>query len=467
MAHHLHSHDTICAIATPVGEGGIGIVKISGPEAFPAAARIFRRSGGSQSGLQPYRLHHGWIRDPSTDEPLDEVLLSTMPGPRSYTGEDVVEINCHSGLAVLERILDLVLAQGLRLAEPGEFTRRAFLNGRIDLTRAEAVIDVIHSRTRRSLELATRQLTGGVGKMVEAFHDGIVAIEAMLEAAIDFSDDLDEETLDAIALAGRLERELILPLRLWIRRCDEGRILREGLKIVLVGKPNVGKSSLLNGLVGRDRAIVTPFPGTTRDVVEDSFTVSGTLVRVLDTAGLRREPDPIEALGMERTRASVEEADFILWVVDRSEPLSEGDTAVHELIGGRRHLIVLNKADLPPAIQAKDVTTRFSDPSPTLSLSALASSDIDGLKATLDALLLREPRESLGAHVIPNVRHKLLLQAASDSLQRAVETLKDAGGPELTALELRTARQELEAILGLDGNEEVLDRIFSEFCIGK
>ncbi len=468
MAHYLHTHDTICAIATPVGEGGIGIIKISGPDAFSVAADLFRRSHGARPVLEPFRLHHGWIRDPLSDETVDEVLLAAMPGPRSYTGEDVVEINCHSGFAVLDRILELVLARGLRMAEPGEFTRRAFLNGRIDLTRAEAVIDLIHSRTRRSLDCAAQQLSGGIGKAVEAFHDRVIAIEAALEATIDFADDLDEEAVEeGKSLSSRIQDELILPLREWIRRADEGRLLREGLKIVLVGRPNVGKSSLLNGLVGRDRAIVTPIPGTTRDVVEDSFTVSGTLVRVLDTAGLRREPDPIEALGMERARTSLEEADLILWVLDQSEPLSAEDEAARELIGARPHLIVLNKADRPPVLHADDVAARFTDSSPSISLSALAPADIERLKATLEALLLRRPIETLGSAVVPNLRHKRLMQAAVASLERAVETLATGSSPDLTALEVRAARLELEAILGLDGSDEVLDQIFSQFCIGK
>ena len=468
MAHYLHSNDTICAIATPVGEGGIGIIKISGPDAFSVAADLFRRSGGTRPAIEPFRLHHGWIRDPLSDEAVDEVLLSAMPAPRSYTGEDVVEINCHSGFAVLDRILDLVLDRGIRMAEPGEFTRRAFLNGRIDLTQAEAVIDLIHSRTRRSLDCAAQQLSGGVGKTVEALHDRVIAIEAALEASIDFADDLDEEAVEeAKSLSIRIQDELIVPLREWIRRADEGRVLREGLKIVLVGRPNVGKSSLLNSLVGRDRAIVTPIPGTTRDVVEDSFIVSGTRVRILDTAGLRQEPDPIEALGMERARRSLEEADFILWVLDQSESLSVEDEAVRELIGARPHLIVLNKADLPPVLQADDVAARFTDSRSSISLSALAPADIERLKATLEALLLRRPIETLGSQVIPNLRHKRLLQAAVASLERAVETLTNGSSPDLTALEVRAARQELEAILGLDGNDEVLDQIFSQFCIGK
>lgn len=466
MVRHLLPNDTICAIATPVGEGGIGIIKISGPDALSVAALLFR-SPRARPEFQSFRLYHGWIHDPSTGKAVDEVLLSAMPGPRSYTGEDVAEINCHSGFAVLDRILGLVLEQGVRLAEPGEFSRRAFLSGRLDLTQTEAIIDVIHARSQRSLELATRQLTGGVREMVEGLHDRVVAIEAELEAAIDFSEDLEADGLDLEGLADRIRVELLEPLREWILRYDEGRVVREGLKLVLVGKPNVGKSSLLNGLVGRDRAIVTPVPGTTRDVVEDSFVLSGVLVRILDTAGLRREPDPIEAIGMERTKGSVEEADLVLWVVDQSAPLSGGDATAHGAIAARPHLIVLNKADLPAALGVDDVRSRFEDDSPSISLSALAPKDMERLKERLEALVLRKPVDSLGSSVIPNVRHKARFQTAAAFLEQAGESLQRGSPPELTALDVRGARMELEAILGLDGNEEVLDQIFSQFCIGK
>jgi tRNA modification GTPase len=466
MARHILPNDTICAIATPVGEGGIGIIKISGPEALSVAAMLFR-SPRARPGFEPFRLYHGWIHDPAIDEAVDEVLLSAMPGPRSYTGEDVAEINCHSGFAVLDRILGLVLDQGVRLADPGEFSRRAFLNGRLDLTQAEAVIDVIHARSRRSLDLATRQLSGGVREVVEDLHGRIVSIEAELEAAIDFSEDLEEDVLEFEGLGDRIRTELLGPLREWILRCDEGRVLREGLKLVLVGKPNVGKSSLLNGLVGRDRAIVTPVPGTTRDVVEDSFVLSGVLVRILDTAGLRREPDLIEAIGMERTKGSVEEADWILWVIDQSAPLSGGDDAAHRTIAARPHLIVLNKADLPAAVGVDEVRSRFQDDSPSISLSALAPKDMERLRERLEALVLRKPVVSLGSSVIPNLRHKVRFQAAAALLEQARDALQRGSPPELTALEVRGARMELEAILGLDGNEGVLDQIFSQFCIGK
>lgn len=458
--------DTICAIATPIGEGGIGIVKISGPDALSIAARLFR-SHRANRGIVPFRLHHGWILDPSSDEPVDEVLLAAMPAPRTYTGEDVAEINCHSGFAILDRILGLVIAQGARIAEPGEFTRRAFLNGRLDLTQAEAIIDVIRARSAQSLDLAARQLSGGLRGVVEQLHGRLVAIEAEMEAAIDFAEEMDDESHDFQGLAERIELEIIRPIEEWVRRSDEGRVLREGVKLVLVGKPNVGKSSILNGLLGRDRAIVTPVAGTTRDVVEDTFVLSGVLTRILDTAGLRGQPDLIEAMGMERTLSSIEDADLALWVVDRGGALTEEDDAAHRALEGRPHLIVLNKADLPPVTDAENVRSRFHDPSPAITISALAPTDIERLKAQLADLVLRKPVESLGSAIIPNRRHRIHFLAAADYLHRARDGLIQGRSPELTAMEVRGARMELNAILGLDGSEEILDRVFSQFCIGK
>lgn len=472
MSFHLQQ-DTICAIATPVGQGGIGIIKISGPEALALGERLFRSSHVQASepssllSFRSHKLYHGQIIDPATNIPVDEVLLSVMRAPHTYTREDVVEINAHSGYAALDRILQLVLDQGARLAEPGEFTRRAFLNGRIDLSQAEAVIELIHARSEQSLLQANRQLRGELRHQVEAWRERLLHCQSILEATIDFSEDLDDEAPPLSALVEELREPLLLPLQRLLDQYRSGRILREGLTLVLAGKPNVGKSSLLNALTGRDRAIVTPIPGTTRDVVEDSFSLAGVLVRVLDTAGIRARPDMIESLGIERTLRSVEEADVVLWVVDRSQPLTEEDDEVFQRIASRQYIVLLNKSDLPEAVPIEEVHHRYRINTSLLSLAAVVPQDVERLRSFLTERFIRQTLEGTGAGLVPNLRQKESLGEAAAALDRAFELIADGLFGELVCLELETARRALDSLLGLEAGEEVLDRIFSQFCIGK
>lgn len=462
--------DTICAVATPIGEGGIGIVRVSGPDSLSILRKLFRpvpRSGT----LQSHRLYHGWIVDPETEERVDEVLACWMAGPRTYTREDVIEINSHSGFGVLDRMLRLVLAAGARLAQPGEFTRRAFLNGRIDLSQAEAVIELIRSRSEESLRLAGRQLGGGLRRLVESWREKLLSCQARIEAFIDFSDDLDEsESSETSKVFEELRAEVLLPLEELRDRYDAGRVLREGLTLVLVGKPNVGKSSLLNSLVGRERAIVTPHPGTTRDVIEDSFPLHGVTVRILDTAGLRPRGDAIEALGMAKTRESVAAADVVLWVLDLSRPLDEADDAVHASLVDRRLLLILNKADLPTRFTDEDVKRRYALDSsvPSLTLSVLRPSDIGRLRSRLKKDFLDRPLgASASGGAIPNLRHKECLDRAVQHLENAFALLQAGQWGELVSLELGSARQALELILGIGRDDALLDRVFGDFCVGK
>ena len=457
--------DTICAIATPVGEGGIGIVRISGPEALAVAQRVFRPRRAS-APLQSHRLVLGWIVDPATHERLDEVFLCYMAGPGTYTREDVVEINCHSGYAVLQVILELALASGTRLAEPGEFTRRAYLNGRIDLSQAEAVIDVIRSQSRQGLVQAERQLQGEFRSRVAAWRESLLAFQSRLEAQIDFCEDLDGAP-DVDLAEETLDRELIDPLSRALETAREGRVLREGLTLVLAGKPNVGKSSLLNALLGKDRAIVTPFPGTTRDVIEDGFLLSGVLVRVLDTAGIRRGADEIESFGIERTLRCLEEADAVLWLIDRNRPLGEEDDEVFRSVAGKRGLLLLNKSDLPPAVTVEEIAARFGLSLPILEISALNPADIDRLRSHLRDEFLRRPMEISNSAIVPNLRHRTCLEGALEALHRAGTLLRSGGYAELVSEEFARARRHLESILGWERDDELLDRIFSRFCIGK
>jgi tRNA modification GTPase len=464
------SQETICAIATPVGEAGIGLIRLSGPEALSIAKKIFR-PGEPAKGLKSHTLHYGWIEDPASAEVLDEVLLCFMAAPKTYTREDVIEINCHSGYAVLNRILGLVLASGARLAQPGEFTRRAFLNGRIDLSQAEAVIDIIRSRSEQGILLANRHLRGEFRELLEKWRETVLQAQTRLEAYIDFSDDLDEEAdeeaSDFESLLEEVLERVTKPLKATLKKSEEGRLLRDGLTLVLVGKPNVGKSSMLNALLGRDRAIVTAAPGTTRDVIEDSLILKGVQVRVMDTAGIRSQPDEIESCGIGMTIRSVAEADVALWLIDRSRPLTGEDHRVYEAIAGSRCLVLLNKRDLPPAFPVEEVSQRFPDHGPILSLSVKNPSDIERLKTEIAESFITRPIESCRSEIVPNMRQKECLEKAMSALLKAEELLRSNAYPELVCLELATARREFEALLGRGNDEELLDRIFSRFCVGK
>lgn len=460
--------DTICAVATPLGEGGIGIIRISGPDSLGILMKIFRPPIPPQA-IESHRLYHGWITDPSTGERVDEVLVSWMRGPRTYTREDVVEINSHSGFGVLDHLLRLVLSSGARLAEPGEFTRRAFLSGRIDLSQAEAVIDIIRARSEESLKQAGRQLQGGLRILLEEWRDRLLTIQAQLEAFIDFSDDMDDtEPPEVQSMMESLRKDLLGPLRALSRRYDEGRILRQGLTVVLAGKPNVGKSSLLNALVGHDRAIVTAHPGTTRDVIEDIFILCGVTIRVMDTAGLRHCTDSIEALGMDKTRQSLSQADIVIWLLDQSRPLDEEDDAAFQDISGRNTLLLLNKADLEPHFTIDQVKARYGMECSALNLSVINSQDVDLLRACLKESFLDRPlRAGSSGSVIPNLRQKQCLDQAIHHLEHSLSLFENEGFGELITFELGQARSQLERILGLERDEALLDRIFGDFCIGK
>jgi len=460
------NQDTISAIATPIGQGGIGIVKISGPAALVIAETIFRPRKPVHS-FETHKLYHGWIVEPETQEVIDEVLLSYMANPHTYTREDLVEINCHSGFMVLNRIMELVLHSGSRLAEPGEFTRRAFLNGRIDLSQAEAVTDIIHSKSQQSLLAAGRHLRGDFRDRIIVLRDQLFQLQTEIEAFIDFSDDLDEETIERPLAHLRLDESLIHPLSQILACYESGRILREGLTLVLVGKPNVGKSSLLNVLLGKDRAIVTSIPGTTRDVIEDSFLLSGVLVRILDTAGIRLQPDSIESMGIERTLSSVVEADVILWLIDQSQPLSQEDDQVFKAVSSRQYLALLNKSDLPPVVTIDDIKNRYDRNATVLTMSVFNHFDIERLRTLLQDDFLGQPLEVDRSAMIPNLRQKECLEKSLMALHRAKELLESGSYTELVSLEIQAAKKQLNSVLGLEADQDLLDSIFSQFCIGK
>jgi tRNA modification GTPase len=456
--------DTIAAIATPIGAGGIGIIKISGPEAWAIGRRLFDQSGSPET-IQSHHLYHGHIVDSKTEKTVDEVLVSFMRAPSTYTREDVVEVNCHSGFAVLDRILDLVIRAGARLAEPGEFTRRAFLNGRIDLTQAEAVLDLIDSKTRRSLDLAGEHLRGGLQTIITELRGHLLDILAMLEAAIDFPDE-DLEILAGEQLAARFRQQVRDPITHLLEHYEDGRILREGLAVIIAGKPNVGKSSLLNKLLRSNRALVTPVPGTTRDVIEESFSLRGIPLRLMDTAGLRQAEELVEKLGMEFTRERLAQADLVLFLLDRSTPLTPEDLQIYTDIGNKPRLMVLNKVDLEAHPDFAAIRDRFPEET-IVETSALYGDGMEELKDAVFHSILGGRLDTETSVVAPNLRHKLCLERSPEAVNRGLELLDDQSSAELIAFEVQEALAHLGEIVGLTTTEDLLDQIFSRFCIGK
>ncbi len=453
--------DTIVAISTAPGEGAIGIVRLSGPESLQIVSRLFRPSKQKDLARVPsHSIHYGWIVDPHSGEVLDEVLVSVMRAPYTYTREDVVEINCHGGMVVLRRVLELVVAQGARVAMPGEFTLRAFVNGRLDLAQAEAVLDIIRAKTDRSTRVALEQLQGGLSERLHSIADTLKHVTAHVEAYLDFPEEEIEpmtETQLKDQVSGALEQ-----LKSLSATYHEGRLLREGLSVAIVGRPNVGKSSLLNRLLDRDRAIVTEIPGTTRDVIEDYLNIKGLPIRVLDTAGIRASKDMVEEEGIKRTHKAIEEADVVLLVLDASEPLREEDHRILGQINYKKCILVLNKSDLSQRIQLEALPEGY----PKVSLSAKTGEGIDALKDILYEVVLGESVSAEGV-VVTNIRHKRAIDEAVGSLKGALEAFQRKEPLEFVAMQLRDALSFLGEITGETTPEDILEMIFSQFCIGK
>lgn len=456
--------DTIAAISTPFGESGIGVVRMSGLLSGSIARTLFRPKNTPFSFVS-HHFHYGELIDPENGNPVDEVLLVLMKSPKTYTKEDIVEIHCHGGYFILRKALELVLGQGARMALPGEFTKRAFLNGRIDLTQAEAVIDLIKAKTRESLEIAGQQLRGLLYREMASVREKLVQHLAMLEAHIDFP----EEEIEAIPLTEMKEDLLnkVQKLEEWISTHEEGRVFREGISCAITGKTNVGKSSLLNMLLKQERAIVTPIPGTTRDVIEEVLNIHGIPVRLMDTAGLRKAMNTIEQEGMRRAKERVADADLVLLMIDRSRDLDEDDEEIFCEIDAKKKVIVLNKKDLSRKVSLKSVKERFPD-HPIVQISALKGEGIEDLqRAIYSSLLHRDTRISPEHLVVANIRHKIALSNTKQSLSDALRGLEEGGSLEFIAFEIRSALDSFGEIVGETTTEEVLNRIFDQFCIGK
>ena len=454
--------DTIAAVATPPGEGGIGVIRMSGPSALEVATRIFRSSLNKDPRQFPtHTIHHGHIVDPALQEIVDEVVLLLMRAPKSYTGEDVVEIHGHGGRVPLQAILRLALRYGARDAMPGEFTRRAFLNGRLDLAQAEAVLDIVQAKTEAGLALAVRQLKGGLSERIRGVRSETISLLAALEASIDFP----EEGLE-LPDAGGVEKGLCRieeAIHGLLRTAREGRLLRQGARVAIVGRPNVGKSSLLNTLLQEERAIVSPIPGTTRDTVEEEIQIRGFPIRLIDTAGLRAEGgDPIEREGLRRARLALGQADLSLVILDGSTGITPEDLEVWNGTEGARRLLV-NKTDLPQVLSPDAYRERFGlEP---LFTSAKTGEGVEEVKREIGIALGGEAKEE--ATVLVGVRHREALERAQGYLEAARHALGRGHSFELVALDIRGAVDALGEILGERVTEEVLDQVFQNFCIGK
>ena len=456
--------DTIAAIATPAGAGGIGVVKISGAEAIRMALPLFRPVR-DESCPKSHRLYYGHIIDPGTGKTIDEVLFTIMRAPHTYTREDVVEIQAHGSRCGLYTILELVLKQGARLAKPGEFTMRAFLNGRIDLSQAEAVIEVVSAQTKEGLELATRQLKGDLSKTIESARDSLKGVLVEVEAAIDFPEDV-EEIIQPETFAEKVEQGVIAPLESLLANYDEGHIYRDGISAIIVGRPNVGKSSLMNQLLQKERSIVTTIPGTTRDFIEETVNIKGIPLRLIDTAGLHDAGDTLEEMGMKFTRKRLNEAEIALFMIDSSMPVTDEDLKIYGLLRGRKSILIINKTDLPPYQPVHQIEDRFPG-LPCVRISALYNKGIDKLKDTVFKAITDGKGPADLPAVVPNLRHKVAIERALSASRAASEGFKESRPSELIAIDIREALDALGEITGSTTTEDILEQIFSRFCIGK
>ncbi len=455
---------TIAAISTPLGTGAIGIVRMTGPEAITICEQVFRTAGKDTPGRAPtHTLIYGAVHDPATDERIDEVLVGIMRAPHSYTREDIIEVNCHGGPVAQQRVLSLFLEQGAQLATPGEFTRRAFLNGRIDLAQAESVAQIVSAKTEAGLRVAMSQLEGSLSREIGEVRRSILSVMAVVEADIDFSDE-DIEELNRAEVGERLSRiqERLAEL---IESAFVGRILSQGVRTAIVGKPNVGKSSLLNALLMRERAIVTEIPGTTRDTIEEIINIQGIPLQLVDTAGLRPAQDEVEQIGVDRSMRAMKDADLVLCLFDGSEPEDDHDRALLTSVPKDKAVYVINKCD-----RFRGRAPRFNRgllPAEPVIISAMTRQGLRQLKEKISGFVLGGSLPPLEGPIVTHERHRLLLEKARDALGRARQGLRVGLGEELIAEELRSALGALGEITGEEIVEELLDTVFREFCIGK
>lgn len=454
--------ETIAAISTGMSNSGIGIVRISGDDAFQIIDRIYKGKK-KLSEADSHTIHYGFIKDGG--ETIDEVLVSVMRAPRTFTGEDTVEINCHGGVYVVQRVLETVLKNGARPAEPGEFTKRAFLNGKMDLSQAEAVIDVITSKNEYALQSSVSQLRGSVKKKIETMRETLLYHTAFIETALD-----DPEHISVDGYGETLEKELI-PIREELKKlidsAGNGRIIKEGIQTVILGKPNAGKSSLLNVLSGRERAIVTEIEGTTRDVLEEQIYLNGLNLNMIDTAGIRQTEDVVEKIGVEKAREYAESADLIIYVADASRKLDENDREIAQIIAGKKVVVLLNKSDLEPVLTREELGIFLENEFPVIEVSAKEEKGIRELEQQLKTMFLSGDLSFNDEVMITNMRQKSALQDAYMSLRKVQESIEDQMPEDFYSIDLMDAYEALGSITGETIGEDLVNEIFSKFCMGK
>lgn len=455
--------DTIAAISTPPGEGAISIVRMSGEEAVSIAQKVF--SGKDLTQAKSHTINYGHIVDPKTHEEIDEVMVSLMLAPKTFTREDVVEINCHGGIVATNRILQLLLVNGARLAEPGEFTKRAFLHGRIDLTQAESVMDLIRAKTDRSMKIALNQLDGNLSHLIDSLRKDILDVLAQVEVNIDYPeyDDVEEMTTKllkekAIEIKQRIEQLL--------KTASQGKIMREGLATALVGRPNVGKSSLLNHLLHEDKAIVTDVAGTTRDVIEEYVNVSGVPLKLIDTAGIRETDDKVEKIGVERSKKAIEQSDLVLLVLNAAESLTKEDLELIRLTNDKKRIIILNKTDLEEKLDRKELA-KISENAPVYATSILKNEGVEALEKAISKLFFNGIENSQSTVMVTNARHIALLKKAQNSLDSVLEGISSGMPVDLVQIDMTEAWNLLGEITGESYEDELLDQLFRQFCLGK
>lgn len=457
--------DTIAAISTPIGEGGISIIRLSGDDAIAVAQKLYR-GRKDLSKVATNTINYGHIDDPDSGEEVDEVMVSIMRAPHTYTREDVVEINCHGGLLATNRILQLTLSHGARLAEPGEFTKRAFLNGRLDLSQSEAVMDLIRAKTDKSMKVALNQLDGDLSRLIKKLRKDILDVLAQVEVNIDYPeyDDVEEMTTKMLKEKALEVQQRIQAL---LKTAKQGKVLRDGLATAIIGRPNVGKSSLLNTLLHEDKAIVTNVAGTTRDVIEEYVNVDGVPLKLIDTAGIRHTEDTVEKIGVERSRQAIDTADLVLLLIDSSNPLTDEDRELIKLTAQKPRIVILNKTDLPMKVDLAELEKLIGD-SRLIKTSIVEHQGMEELGQTISHMFFDEGIESgQNTVMVTNARHIGLLHQANDALNDVLQGINDGMPVDLVQIDMTRCWDLLGEITGDSYQDELLDQLFSQFCLGK